>query len=62
MNTDPLLSDDLPDLLRVFPNDALCGIVGIVKRHNSWSPFPAPRAYEAHVLPDNTDFAPHASC
>jgi uncharacterized protein YaaW (UPF0174 family) len=61
MNTDPLLSDNLQDLLRVFPSDALCGLVGIVKQQSSWSPFPAPRAYEAHVLPDNADFTPHAS-
>jgi uncharacterized protein YaaW (UPF0174 family) len=61
MIIDPLLSDDLPALLRAFPSDALRGLVEIVKKHSSWSPFPAPRAYEAHVLSNNVDFAPHAN-
>src|SRR5262249_39294342 len=60
-STDPLLSDDLLDLLGAFPNDALRSLVRILKQHSSWSPFPAPRAYEVHALPENADFAPYTS-
>jgi hypothetical protein len=59
-STDPLLSDDLRDLLCAFPNDALRGLVKILKQHSSWSPFPGPRAYEVHDLPDNADFTSHS--
>lgn len=59
MNADPLLSNDLPTLLRVFPNRALRDLVGVMKRQSSLSPFPAPRAYEAHALADDGDFLPH---
>jgi hypothetical protein len=61
LSTDPLLSDDLPDLLRAFPSDALCGLVGIMKQYSSYSPFPESRAYEAYTLPENADFTPHSS-
>ena len=60
MNEAALLSDDIFSLLGAFPNDALQGVVGICKRHTSWSVFPADRAYEAHELPDGADFAAHA--
>ena len=60
MNGAALLSDDIFSLLRVFPNDALQGVVGICKHHTSWSVFPADRAYEAHTLQDGADFATHA--
>jgi hypothetical protein len=56
-----LLTDDLAALLAQFPNDALHGLVGILKSHSSWSPFPAPRAYEAHALRKTEDARPHAA-
>ena len=60
MTSDPLLSDDLHTLLAAFPSAALNSLVGIVKQHHSWSPFPAPRAYHAHSLSGEADFKPHA--
>jgi hypothetical protein len=59
MTVDPLLSNDLLTLLRAFPNRALRDLVGVMKGQTSLSPFPAPRAYEAHALPDDGDFLPH---
>jgi uncharacterized protein YaaW (UPF0174 family) len=61
MSTDPLLSDHLSDLLHAFPRDALCSLVAILKQRWSLSPIPGPRAYEAHGLPDDADFIPHAT-
>lgn len=61
MTDDPLLSDDLATLLRSFPNDALRDLVGILKQHTSYSVFPARRAYAAHELPADGDFAAHAN-
>ena len=60
MTGDALLSDDLPTLLSAFPNDALRGLVGIIKQHKSWTPFPANRAYDAHGLAEDADFKVHA--
>ena len=60
MSSDELLSDDLHTLLAAFPSVALSSLVGIVKQHHSWSPFPAPRAYHAHSLSGEADFIPHA--
>lgn len=60
MITDPLLSDELDQLLSAFPNDALRAIVGILKRHSSWSPFPQNRSDAVQHLPDDADFTPHA--
>jgi uncharacterized protein YaaW (UPF0174 family) len=61
MSTDPFLSDHLPDLLHVFPRDALCSLVAILKQHWSLSPIPGQRAYEVHDLPDDADFIPHST-
>ncbi|MGE0714892.1 MAG: hypothetical protein AB7P02_05575 [Alphaproteobacteria bacterium] len=58
MTQDALLSDDLATLLGHFPNDALRDLVGILKQHGSWSPFAASRAYAAHAVADDGDFAP----
>lgn len=60
MAVDPLLSDDLPTLLRAFPNHVLRDLVGVLKQRTSLSPFPAPRAYKAHALPDDGEFSLHA--
>jgi uncharacterized protein YaaW (UPF0174 family) len=60
-DADPLLSDNLAEVLSTFPNDALCSLVAILKQHSSWSPFPGRRAYEAHALPDDADFTRHAN-
>ena len=60
MTTDSLLTDDLATLLRQFPNDALRDLVGVLKEFKSWSPFPANRACDAHLLPPGADFTPHA--
>ena len=58
---DPLLTEDLGELLQVFPNDALRALAKILK--DGWSPiqFLAPRAYAAHGLADDADFKPHFS-
>lgn len=60
MTSDPLLSDDITVLLEAFPSEAPQGVVGICKRHTSWSPFPADRACDAHELADGANFRPHA--
>lgn len=60
MTQDVLLTDDLVELLHLFPNDALRGVVGILKMHKTWWPGEVPRAYEVHDLPDDADFKPHA--
>jgi hypothetical protein len=61
MTRDPLLSDDLAVLLGSFPNEALRDLVGILKQHASYTPFPARRAYAAHALPPDGDFRAHAA-
>lgn len=60
MRHDPLLSDDLPMLLRAFPSGALEAVVGVCKQNESWSPLPAERAEKAHRLAPGADFTPHA--
>lgn len=60
MTTDPLLSDDLTDVLRSFPDAALSDLVSVLKPARSLTPFPADRAYDAHALPPGSHFAPHA--
>ena len=58
---DPLLSEDLTELLQAFPNDALRGLVGILKEQWALDPFPATRAYEAHKLAADADFTGYAA-
>jgi len=60
MSCDPLLTDDLAELLGLFPNDALGGVVGILRKYKTWWPGEVPRAYAAHRLPEDADFKPHA--
>jgi hypothetical protein len=43
-----------------FPNDALRGVVGILKEHWTLDPFPAIRAYEAHNLAKDADITRYA--
>jgi uncharacterized protein YaaW (UPF0174 family) len=57
---DPLSSEDLAELLLVFPNDALRALVGILKGGSSPTEFRAPRAYATHSLTDDADFKPFA--
>lgn len=61
MNLDPLLSNDLTELLSSFPNDGLRDLVAVLKQHTSLSPFPTRRAYAAHALPVGGDFTAHAT-
>lgn len=61
MTRDPLLSDDLAELLGSFPNEALRDLVAILKQHTSYTPFTARRAYAAHALPPTGDFRTHAA-
>ena len=57
---DTLLSEDLTQLLQAFPNDALRGVVGILKAHWALDPFPGTRAYEAHNLAKDADVTRYA--
>ena len=60
MTSDPLLTDDLATLLRQFTNSDLYSIVSILKRHTSWSPFPASRATAARAEPVGGNLQQHA--
>jgi uncharacterized protein YaaW (UPF0174 family) len=58
---DPLLTDDLAELLGLFPNQALREILNRLAKHKSWSPFPSSRATEAHQADPDADLRPHAA-
>lgn len=60
VSVDPLLTDNLADLLSLFPNSELHGIVSILKNSKSLSPFPARRATRAHEAHEADDLRPHA--
>lgn len=61
MTADPLLTDDLSELLELFPNEALREILDRLAKHKSWSPFPAVRATVAHQAGPEADLRPHAA-
>jgi uncharacterized protein YaaW (UPF0174 family) len=60
-SSDPLLTDDLGDLLGMFPSDALRGVLERLGNHRSWSPFSSARATEAHQAGADADLRPHAA-
>jgi hypothetical protein len=59
MTEDPLLSDDLVAILRVFPEKALRDVIGILAARTSLSPFPGQRAEAAHRAVPGDPLRPH---
>lgn len=57
---DPLLTDDLAALFRLFPNAALRTLLDVMGKHKSLSPFPDQRAAAAHGTRKGADLRPHA--
>jgi len=61
MQSDSFFSDDLAELLKVFPPESLHILRAILHEHWSLTPFPLPRAETAHQLPPDADLRPHAA-
>ena len=59
LDLDLLQTDDLADLLRLLPNDALRALPGIMGQRTVWLPFPGHRAMAAYAVPDGADLHPY---
>ncbi len=59
LDLDPLQTDNTADLLRLFPNGALCILLKIMGQRTTWSLFPGHGTTAAHVAPDGADLHPY---